>query len=171
MEYNVEVFKKRWDTIINETLSSVRRQLKNFTFDISEVNRDFHRSCAEWFDGKLAPHLWFQRLTEENSEVAQEFRKYVTSIRISEHTVSKPSRSGSYSITALSLPVCYCFLGWISNMGFVSKAVFSIGTAVMVWYICQSSANKKKIDFEKQVVDFYRQQLDHHLNEIMRILS
>jgi Flp pilus assembly protein TadB len=171
MENYVEVFQKRWNTITNETLSSVRRQLKNYTFDISEVNRDFHRSCNEWFDGKLAPRLWYQQLEEENPEVAQEFRNYVTGIKINEQTVNKPSQWGSYVATALSLPACYCLLSLISNMGFVSKAVFSIGTAVLVWYICQSSANKKQTDFEEQIVDFFRQQLDNHLEVIMRILS
>ena len=171
MENKIEVFRKRWDTVTNETLSSVRRQLQNGTFDVSVVNRDFRESCAEWFDGKLAPRIWFQQMEEENSEVAQNFKKYVTGIRIGEVSVLKPAQGWSYVVTALSLPVCYFVLGWLTEMGMVSKAGFTIGFAVVVWYSCQLFVRKKQVSYEEQVVDLYRHQLEEHFKEMMRILS
>ena len=171
MGNNIETFQKRWKAVTNETLSSVRRQLANFTFDNSVVNKDFRNSCDEWFDGELAPHIWFEQLAKENSDIAQKFKKYVTGIKISEQTVSKPSQLGSYVITALTLPICYYLLGWMTEMGTISKSVFSIGTAVLVWYTCQSFAIKKKNNYEEQIVDLYRQQLDEHFKKIMNILS
>ena len=171
MGKNIEVFKKRWKTVTNETLSSVRRQLTNFTFDNSIVNKDFRNSCAEWFDGELAPHVWFQQLAEDNAEVAQKFKGYVTGIRFCEQHVSKPSQWAGYVITALTLPGCYYVLDWMTEMGAISKIVFSIGTTVLAWYTCQSFAIKKKNIYEEQVVDLYRKQLDEHFNKILNILE
>lgn len=171
MSNNIDVFKKRWNAVTNETLSSVRRQLQNVVFDNSLVNMDFRDACAEWFDGKLAPHIWFQQLAEEQPEVAQKFKKYVTGIRLNEQSIPQPSQRGSSAVTALALPLCYFVLSKITEMGFVSKSVFSIGTAVLVWYACQSFVKEKQTKYEEQVVDLYRQQLDNHLKEIMLILS
>ncbi|MCH5310400.1 MAG: hypothetical protein J1E57_00305 [Prevotella sp.] len=168
---NIETFHKRWNTITNETLSSVRRQLNNVTFDISIVNRDFHSSCGEWFDGNLAPHIWFQQLAKERPELAQKFKAHIASIKISEQSVPKPARWYGYVATALSLPICYYLLCWVSEMGFVSKSVFTIGTAILVWYACQSYIKEKQANYEEKLVDLYRNQLDNHLKEIIRILS
>lgn len=167
----MDLFLQRWSTITSETLSSVRRQLENGFFDISVVNRDFRSSSVEWFDGKLAPYIWYRQLEEERPEVARKFKTYIMSIRLREHNESKPSQVGHYVITALSLPICYCFLDWITDMGFVSKAVFSIGTAVLTWYTCQSLFKNKNTNFDEQVVDFYRRQFEEHLIEIKKILS
>ena len=169
---NMEMFQQRWNTVTTETLSSVRRQLEKDNFDISVVNREFQESCAEWFDGRLAPHIWYKQLEEERSQVAQKFKQYVTSIRIREEAASKPSQVGSYVITALSLPLCYCLINFLSpDMGFISKVVLTIGIAVLVWYICLTIFKNKQTSFEEQIVDLYRQQLEEHLKEIKKILS
>ena len=171
MEENIEVFERRWKTVTDETLSSVRRQLANFTFDNSVVNKDFRNSCNEWFDGELAPRIWFKQLSEDNPDVAQNFKNYVTGIRISEQTVSKPSQWEGYVITALTLPICYYLLNWITEWEMISKSILSIGTAVLAWHICQAFAIKKKDIYEEQIVDLYRQQLDEHFKKMMNILS
>ena len=171
MNKNIDIFQKRWNAVTNETLSSVRRQLQNVTFDHSLVDMDFHSSCSEWFDGKLAPHVWFQQLAEEQPDVAQKFKKYITEIRLHEQSIPQPSQWGSLAVTALMLPLCYLVLSWITEMRFVSKAVFSIGITVLVWYSCQSFVKSKTTMFEEKVVDFYRHQFEEHLREIKKILS
>lgn len=175
MRATMDLFLKRWSTVISETLSSVRRQLEYGIFDISVVNRDFRSSSSEWFDGKLAPYMWYKQLEEERPEIARKFKIYIMNIRIREHNKSKPSQVGHYVITVLSLvlslSISYCFLDRITDMGLVSKAAFSIGTAVLAWYTCQSLFKNKNTNFDEQVVDFYRRQLEEHLIEIKKILS
>lgn len=168
---NIEVFQKRWATITNETLSSVRRQVANPYFDNSVINKDFHASCTEWFDGSLAPHIWYQLLEKEYPDVAEKFKRYVLGLKLSEQSISNPPQWISYAGTALSLPICYIAIGWLTNMGFISKAVFSLGIAVMVWYICQSLTKSKHAEFEEQVVNFYKNQLQVYYNNILQILS
>lgn len=176
MGKNIEVFQRRWKTVTNETLSSVRRQLANFNFDNSVVNKDFGESCAEWFDGELAPRVWFQQLAEEYPEVAQKFKKHVIGIRISKQIVSKPSQWKGYAITfvltILTLFICYGLLEYFTEMEMINKLILSIVTALLAWNICRQSfvINKENI-YKERVVDLYRQQLDEHFKKIMNILS
>ena len=63
MENFVTLFNTHWQTVEAETLSAVRRQLAAYRFDLEEVNDSFRKSCDEWFDGKLAPSIWYKNLS------------------------------------------------------------------------------------------------------------
>lgn len=171
MEKLLDTFNKRWKTIETETLSSIRRQLAAPVFDISMVNQDFHHACDEWFTGKMAPKIWFSSLEEENPEKAEIFKREVNNLNLVEGQFTKPSKIVSYITTLLSVPVCYFLLDWFTGMETLSKSLFTVGTAVLVWYVTVMIVNKKISSYEEIVVDFYRQQLGKFHAEVRKILS
>lgn len=160
MDSLTQEFLKRWDVVERETLSSVRRQVELPVFDISQVNLDFRRACGEWFDGKLAPRVWYTKFVETNPHDAYVFKNKVENMKLSEVEFSKPPQIISPIATITSLPVCYFMLDRFSEMGILSKSIFTIGIGVLVWYAVQSYIKGKKTSIEDQVVESYKLQLE-----------
>lgn len=171
MAADIKTFENRWSTVCGETLSAARREFHAYSFDNTAVERAFRSSCSEWFDGSLGPHIWYDDLLTENPEKARRFKEYVSKIQLEHQTFSKPLILVCYAATALSLPVCYFSLDWFTEMGWLSKALTTVGTAVLVWYVCQISVKDKETRLEENIVDSYRNQLHGHLEAIKMILS
>lgn len=171
MDEIISKFEKRWDTVSRETLSALRRQFNAYSFDGSEVERAFRRACNEWFDGGLASQLWYDNLAETKPEVAEKFKEYVTHITFEQPTYTKPKRIITYVSTLLSMPLCYYSLDEFTDMGFVSKALTTVGTAVLVWYGVLSIIKGRESKLEEKAVEFYRTQLEKEQEAIKAILS
>lgn len=171
MDFKMEVFLNRWETIENRTILAVRDQLKRSFFDITAVNKVFLDSCAEWFGGNSAPHMWFLELEKEDVEKARELKKYIADIRISEHTFSKPLLGVSFVVAIVVLLACFVLLHWMTEMGMAGKCFFSIGVAVVACFLYWLIAKQKQVGYEEKVVGFYRSQLEEFLNGIARIIS
>lgn len=171
MVADIKTFENRWNTVSGETLAAVRRECDAYTFDNTAVERAFRSSCNEWFEGSLGPSLWYDALKAERPDVASKFKEYVGKIHFESQSYTRPSRVGSYVATALSLPVCYFSLDWFTEMGLLSKALTTVGTAVLVWYVCQTLIRNKESRLEESLVDSYLNQLKTHLEAIKKILS
>lgn len=171
MNANTEQFFSRWVKIEKETLSSVRRQLKNYTFDISSINADFQTSCNEWFTGSLAPSLWFTNLTERNPTVAQDFQHYVREIQLECQKPSSPNRLWIYVITAISLPLTYGVLALITDWWTIGKLAFSIGIATLTLVVCQTLYQKRIDSYHNKIIDSFKEQLKRHGETLSRLLQ
>lgn len=166
-----EALIKRWKAIEGETLSSVRRQLELPYFDMAILEHDFHKSCNEWFHGKMAPALWFSDLEESDPAKAKAFKECVDSLCLNSHETTKPNKLWAIAITALSIPVVYGALEYITNWQILGKSVFTIGTGVLVWTVCQSKIMSRQHNFEESVVDSYKKQLDDFCVKLKGIVS
>ena len=171
MEATTAAFEKRWATISRETLAAVRRQYRMPEFDNSAIVKASRNGSDEWFDGELAPHVWYESLEKERPEAAREFRDYVNGIGFTERAFSKPSMLWGWLVTAVSLAACFFLLGWLSDMGFLSRALTAVGTAVLVWYASLTLIRSRDSRIEEEVVDYYRDQLERNLEHIRKILS
>jgi hypothetical protein len=170
MNNNIDHFNKRWTAIEKEVLSSVRRQMKGPSFDNDIISRDYKKACNEWFNGKLAPSIWFKELANSEPDKALAFRDYINSLQLKEKEVSKPNRLWSFFLTVLSVPVTYLVLNQITEWEFWGKSVFSIGFAVLVWTAFQSRFISKSSQYEDSIVDFYHEQLEKHGEMARKIL-
>lgn len=159
MDNLTKEFQKRWSIVERETLSSVRRQVASPVFDLTQVNSDFHRACGEWFDGKLAPWIWYSKFKEIDPQGAAEFKTKAVSMKLFKVDFSKPASIICPIATIVSLPLCYFLLDRFSEMGILSKSIFTIGTGVLVWYAIQSYIKGKINSIENQVVESYKLQL------------
>lgn len=170
MDNNIDIFNKRWMAIEKEVLSSVRRQMKEHSFDNSTIAHDYKKACNEWFNGKLAPSIWFKELTNSEPEKANKFRDYINNLQLEGKEVLKQNRLCDFFFTALSVPVSYLVLNKITEWEILGKSVFSIGIAVLAWTAFQSRyiSNLKK--YEDSVVDFYHEQLEKHGEKARKIL-
>lgn len=167
----LEEFHKRWNVIERECLSSVRRQIGVVCFDLTEINRDFQKSCKEWFEGKLSPYLWYDNLCQSNPEKAREFKEYIKNIRLNDVNVSKPSKLWAYITTVLTLPITYFGADYVTNWELLGKAVFSIGTTVLAWTVCQPKLHSQRNEYEESIVAGFKKQLDNHCAKLTQILS
>ena len=171
MDYKMEVFLNRWETIEHTTMMAVQSQFKMDFFSIKDVNEIFQNACAEWFSGNLAPSVWYKQLMEEDMEKAREFREYVTHISIPPHGFSEPLLWMSYVVAVLMLVVCYCVLSGLTEMGMVSKLILSAGAALGGWLVCRFHAKKRSAIYQKEILCFYRTRFKEYLNHIMGILA
>lgn len=171
MDSCIEKFNKRWDAVEQETLSSVRRQMKAPVFDISEIIRDFQRSCDEWFRGKLGPSIWYQNLVESRPEKASVFKDDVMCIQLKEVCIPKPRVFWIYLLTILSLPAVFFVLDYVTDWALLGRMVFAIGIAVLVWTACKTKYDSLINSYEDSVVDSYRNQLEEHRKKLIEILS
>lgn len=167
---NIDNFNNRWIAIEKEVLSSVRRQMKEPSFDNSIICLDYKKACNEWFNGKLAPSIWFKELTNSEPEKATKFRDYINSLQLDDKEVSKPNRLWAPFFTVLSVPVAYLVLNKITDWEFMGKSVFSIGFAVLVWTAFQSRFISKSRKYEDSIVNFYYEQLEKHGEKARKIL-
>lgn len=167
---NVELFDKRWEYIEKVALSSVRRQLKMHSFDLSEVNHDLQKVCNEWFNGNLAPSIWYDDFAQNKPEKAEAFKNYTKGINLNIVERAKPNSLWAYCVTALSLPITYFGIGYITDWELLGKVVCTIGTGVLVWSSCQVKATSLKNEYEEQIVALYHAQLKEHGEKLRHII-
>lgn len=170
MDKTIDLFNKRWVDIEKEVLSSVRRQLKAYDFDNSEVNRDFQKSCNEWFNGKLAPSIWFKKFSSLQPEKASSFKSYIENVILEGIEISKPKSLWAYFATALSLPITYGVLDYVTEWEFLSKCVFAIGFAVLLWAGFKSILISKSNKYNDMIVGYYQKQIEKHGDKIRKII-
>lgn len=171
MEDNIDIFNKRWNAIESETLSAVRKQLTAYSFNQSEVNRNFQKSCDEWFNGKLGPSIWYKNLRETQPEKSQTFKDYILRIRLYGTEMSKPSKWWAYLSTTLSLPITYFTVDYVTDWTLLGQSVFTIGIGVLVWYSCQARISSQHHKYEEKIVSHYQQQLEKQKEKLIQILS
>lgn len=167
---NLELFDKRWEYIEKVALSSVRRQLEMYSFDLSEVNNDLQRACNEWFSGKLAPAIWYEDFVQNQSQKAKTFKAYAKSIRLNMVEYHKPNSLWAYCVTAVSLPITYFGIGQITSWELLGKVVCSIGTGVLVWSACQAKITSQKNKYEELIVSLYHEQLKEYGEQLRNII-
>lgn len=170
MDKTIDLFNKRWMDIKKEVLSSVRRQLKAYDFDNSEINHDFQKSCNEWFNGKLAPSIWFKEFSILQPDKASSFKSYIENVQLEGIEISKPKSLWAYCATALSLPITYVVLDHITEWEFLSKFVFAIGFSVLLWAGLKSVIISKSNKYDDMIVGYYQKQLEKHGDKIRKII-
>lgn len=171
MENFVTLFNTHWQTVEAETLSAVRRQLAAYRFDLEEVNDSFRKSCDEWFDGKLAPSIWYKNLSESQTKCAADFRDQVLAFRLESVKMDKPSTWWAYLFTALSLPATYESVLFLTEWGLLSRLFCTLGIGVLVWSACKVGIVSRKRKFEEQIVGLYKAQLDKQKENLLKILG
>lgn len=175
MEKDIEIFTRRWNTIEKEVLSSVRKQLKAYSFDESKINYNFQKSCDEWFEGRLAPSIWYKELSTVQPSKAEAFRDYIKNVKFIKKESSKPSTTLveiiSSMITIVFGILAYYFADYYTGWNLLGIILFSISIGTIIWLICKwitNSISKKRTD---KIVDFYQQQLTTHGEKLKHILS
>jgi len=171
MENKLDTLTRRWGAVEKETLSSVRRQFKAYTFDIVQINKDFHDSCDEWFNGRLAAAMWFVELQKTQPNKAIAFKTTVDKLNLNKGDIVKPKTWWAYAVTAISLPIVYALVYYLANWQMIAKAVFTVGIAVLVWTICKGRIIAQKHNYEEKIVAAYKKQLQEMGDKLKQIIA
>lgn len=167
-------FIQRWNDIVAETISTVRRQLSSGLADSREITMTLQEACKEWTNGNLGPSVWFNKLKVESPAVAEKFEKYVNSIQVKYIQVSRPSNLGGLIATPSVTAITFWLLGGAdksSSHSLPFTIVVSIATGILTWTIAQSIFKNKNRAVEDSVVEEYKKQLEKHRSELLKIIS
>lgn len=167
MTDDIDILSKRWIAIEAEVLSVIRQQLSIGTFNINVVQNRLNKACDEWFDGSLAPAIWYNDLSKKDAIKAETFKKYVKQMNLTEVQFQRPSKLYAKILTTLSIPLALvllyllkekCSIEWL-KFPFYVIIILSIAIGVLTWTIFELKLNKKQSDHIENIICAYQKQL------------
>lgn len=172
-------FAKRWNDIVAETISTVRRQLTLGLSDGNEISLTLRNACREWTNGNLGPSIWFKKLRSISPEAAERFRAYVEEVQLNYVPIERPSKlMGIVAAPSVAIIVFSLIRGFSegrnsdesSSHGFLFALVIAIAFGMLARAIAQNKYKKNNSIAEEKVVDSYLKQLEKHRSELLRFV-
>lgn len=161
-------FNAQWHGIRDVVLSEAKRQMAaGGKVDARLLTAKLHEEAAKWRRGVLAYGVWFKAFKETKPEEAAKFSVRTDTVSILEPVKNKkPSNGWVYFLFV----ILATFLGYVlhteTGMSVIEQVFYPVLSFVIMQTLYIPVKNRRKVSFERRVLDDIGHQLDEMRQEL-----